>query len=117
LEYKTDLFYYVTGGVMPWDWGVQNGFGDTTGLLRNAFNKNPYMKVMVAASYFDLATPYFAAEYTFNHMGLHPEMHKNVIWNFYEAGHMLYIDSDAIAKFKHDISEFMAGALPKTAIP
>jgi carboxypeptidase C (cathepsin A) len=117
LNYKTDLYYYVSGGIMPWDWGVQNGFGDTTSLLRNAFAKNPYMKVMVAASYYDLATPYFAAEYTFNHMGLHPEMHKNVTWNFYEAGHMLYIDGESIAKFKHDISEFMAGAMPKQAVP
>jgi carboxypeptidase C (cathepsin A) len=117
LGYKTDLYYYVSGGIQPWDWGVQNGFGDTTSLLRNAFAKNPYMKVMVAASYYDLATPYFAAEYTFNHMGLHPEMHRNVIWNFYEAGHMLYIDGDSIAKFKHDISEFMSGAIPKAPVP
>jgi carboxypeptidase C (cathepsin A) len=113
LGYKTDLNYFVSGGIQPWDWQVQNGFGDTTSLLRNAFVKNPYMKVMVAASYFDLATPYFAIEYTFNHMGLHPEMHKNVTWDFYEAGHMLYIDSDSGAKLKHDISEWIASALPK----
>jgi carboxypeptidase C (cathepsin A) len=112
LAYKTDLMYYVSGGIMPWDYGVQNGFGDTTALLRNAFTKNPYMKVMVAASYYDLATPYFAAQYTFNHMGLHPEMHKNIVWNFYQAGHMMYIDSDSKAKLKHDIAEYMAGAMP-----
>ena len=41
------------------------------------------MKVMVAASYFDLATPYFAVQHTFNHMGLNAEMHKNITWNFY----------------------------------
>ena len=113
LNYSTDLFYYVSGGIQPWDWNVQNGFAETTGLLRNAFVKNPYLKVMVAASYYDLATPYFAVEYTFNHMGLHPEMHKNVTWNFYQAGHMLYIDSDSGAKLKHDISEWIASALPR----
>jgi carboxypeptidase C (cathepsin A) len=116
LGYKTDLYYYVSGGIQPWDWGVQNGFGDTTSLLRTAFAKNPYMKVMVAASYFDLATPYFAIEHTFNHMGLNPEMHKNVIWNYYLAGHMLYIDNDSAAKLKHDIGEFLAGSLPKDGI-
>ena len=68
---------------------------------------------MVAASYFDLATPYFAIEYTFNHMGLNPEMHKSITWDFYQAGHMLYIDSDSGAKLKHDISEWFASALPK----
>jgi len=113
LGYKTDMFYYPTGGIQPWDYGAQNAFGDTTAMLRNAMAKNPYMKVMVAAGYFDLATPYYAVEYTFNHMGLSPEMHKNITWNFYQSGHMLYIDSDSHTKLKHDIVEFISSALPK----
>jgi len=113
LGYKTDLYYYPTGGIQPWDYGVQNGFGDTTSLLRNAMAKNPYMKVMVAAGYFDLATPYYAVEYSFNHMGLNPEMHKNITWNFYQAGHMLYIDSDSHTKLKRDVGEFISNSLPK----
>jgi carboxypeptidase C (cathepsin A) len=113
LGYKTDMFYYPSGGVQPWDYQVQNGFGDTTSLLHNAMVKNPYMKVMIAAGYFDLATPYYAVEYTFNHMGLSPEMHKNITWDFYQAGHMLYIDSDSHAKLKHDFGEFLSGAMPK----
>jgi carboxypeptidase C (cathepsin A) len=113
LGYKTDLYYYPSGGVQPWDYGSGNSFGDTTALLRNAMVKNPYMKVMIAAGYFDLATPYYAVEYTFNHMGLLPEMHKRITWDFYQSGHMLYIDSDSHAKLKHDFGEFVAGALPK----
>jgi carboxypeptidase C (cathepsin A) len=115
LGYKTDLYYYVSGGVQPWDYGVQNGFGDTTAMLRNAMTKNPYMKVMIAAGYYDLATPYFAVEHTFNHMGLHPEMHDRIKFDYYQAGHMLYIDSDSHAKMKKDFGDFMAGALPKDA--
>jgi carboxypeptidase C (cathepsin A) len=117
LGYKTDLYYYPSGGVQPWDYGVQNGFGDTTSMLRNAMVRNPYMKVMIAAGYFDLATPYFAVEYTFNHMGLHPEMRKHITWDFYQAGHMLYIDSDQHAKLKHDFTEFISGAMPKADAP
>jgi len=112
LGYKTDLFYHVSGGIMTWDWGVQNGFAESSTLLRNAFAKNPYMKVMVAASYYDLATPYFAAQYTFNHMGLNAEMHKNIVWNYYQAGHMMYIDSDSRAKLKKDMADFIKSALP-----
>lgn len=111
LGYKTDMFYYPTGGIQPWDYGVQNGFGDTTAMLRNAMVKNPYMKVMVAASYFDMATPYYAVTYTFNHMGLHPEMHKRISFDFYQAGHMLYIDRDSRAKLKHDFAEFVSSAV------
>ncbi len=113
LGYKTDMYYYTTGGIQPWDYGSGNSFGDTTALLRDAMTKNPYMKVMIAAGYFDLATPYYAVEYTFNHMGLLPEMHKRITWDFYQSGHMLYIDSDSHTKLKHDFSEFVAGALPK----
>jgi carboxypeptidase C (cathepsin A) len=114
LGYKTDMFYYPSGGIQPWDYQVQNGFGDTTSLLREAMAKNPYMKVMICAGYYDLATPYYAVQYTFNHMGLHPEMHKNINWGFYPAGHMLYIDSDSHSKLKKDFSEFLTSALPKS---
>ncbi len=113
LGYKTDMFYYPSGGIQPWDYGVQNGFGDTTAMLRNAMVKNPYMKVMVAAGYYDLATPYYAVEHTFNHMGLSPEMHKQITWDFYQSGHMLYIDSDSHAKLKKDFSDFIQSCLPK----
>ncbi len=115
LGYKTDMYYYPSGGIQPWDYGVQNGFGDTTSMLHNAMTKNPYMKVMVAAAYFDMATPYYAVEYTFNHMGLHPEMHKNITWQFYQSGHMLYIDSDQHTKLKHDFTEFLNSAMPRDA--
>ncbi len=112
LNYKTDMFYYTSGGTQPWNYDVQNGFGDTTAMLRTAMVKNPYMKVMVAAAYFDLATPYYAVEYTFSHMGLSPEMHKNITWDFYQSGHMLYIDSDAHVKLKSDIANFYQQAIP-----
>ena len=104
---------FLTGRVQPWDYGVQNGFGDTTSMLKNALTKNPYMKVLVAAGYYDLATPFFAVEYTFNHMGLNPDMHKRISWAYYQSGHMLYIDADSHTKLKHDVGEFLSSALPK----
>ena len=111
LEYKTDLQH--GGGILPWDWGASNRYADITNLFRNVFFKNPYMKVLVMASYYDLATPYFAADYSLNHMGLHPEMHKNISWQFYHAGHMLYTDKVAHAKMKQDIANFYRAAVPQ----
>lgn len=111
LGYKSDSVYYVSGGIMPWDWGVQNSYADTSNMLRNAFAKNPHLKVLVCAGYYDLATPYFAAEYTLNHMGIHPEMHANISWQFYQAGHMMYIDRESHAKLKRDISDFMRASV------
>jgi carboxypeptidase C (cathepsin A) len=113
LNYKTDMNYYVSGGIMPWDWGSQNNFVDTGVMLRNAFAKNPHLKVMVCAGYFDLATPFFGAEYTFDHMGLSPEMRRNVSFQYYTAGHMMYIDRESHDKLKRDITEFIHNTMPE----
>jgi carboxypeptidase C (cathepsin A) len=112
LGYKTDMMYYVLDGIMPWDYGVQNNFAETGSMLYNAFAKNPHMKLMVCAGYYDLATPYFAAQYNLDHIGLHPEMMKNITWQFYPAGHMMYIDKESHVKLKHDITEFIQSAMP-----
>jgi carboxypeptidase C (cathepsin A) len=112
LNFKTDMTYYVSGGTVGWDWGVQNGYVETGSLLRNAFTKNPHLKLLVCAGYYDLACPYFDAEYALNHIGIHPETQKNISWAFYEAGHMMYIDRKAHAKLKKDIASFMQQNVP-----
>jgi carboxypeptidase C (cathepsin A) len=112
LGYKTDLIYYVSGGIQPWDWGVQNNFAETGSLLRNAFAKNPHMKVLVCSGYYDLATPYFAAEYTLSHIGIPSDRHKDITWQYYEAGHMMYIDRGSHAKLKRDIVDFISKSVP-----
>jgi carboxypeptidase C (cathepsin A) len=111
LGYKTDMVYYVSGGIMPWDWGVQNGYADTSNSLRNAFAKNPHLKVLVCQGYYDLATPYFAAEYTLNHLGIEPASRANISWQFYQAGHMMYIDKESHAKLKRDVADFMRSSV------
>ncbi len=49
------------------------------------------MKVFVAEGYYDMATPYFAAEYTLSHMRLDPSARSNITIKRYEAGHMMYM--------------------------
>src|SRR5580765_5338165 len=74
LGYKTDLEYYILGGgiTSPWNWGTNNNYVDTSVALRNALAKNPYLKVFVAMGYYDMATPYYAVEYTINHISIDP---------------------------------------------
>jgi carboxypeptidase C (cathepsin A) len=111
LGYKTDLEYYILGGgiTTPWDWG--SGFPDTSEDLRQAFAKNPYMKLYVASGHFDLATPYFATQYTLAHMGLDPTQRRNIQTGEYEAGHMMYVDTSQLEKLKREVAGFIAGAL------
>lgn len=110
LGYETDLAYEVFKGIKkPWDWGsAGEGHPDTSEAMRSALAKNPYMKVFVASGYFDLATPFFATEYTLRHMGLDPEVRNNVTTREYEAGHMMYINVSCLSRLRDDVRAFVA---------
>jgi carboxypeptidase C (cathepsin A) len=115
LGYKSDSDYYILGGGFrfdEWDWGVQRGgFPDTAQSLKDAFDKNPFMKLFVGSGYFDLATPYFATQYTLNHMAFDSAQHARVTLGYYGAGHMMYIQDSSLAELKKNVSAFMANAL------
>ena len=115
LGYHTDVPYHVLGGERKlwetWDWGsAGDGYPDTSEALRSAFVKNPHMRVFVASGYYDLATPYFATEYTLAHTGLDEELRGNVVTHEYEAGHMMYIHEESLLKLKADVDAFLAPA-------
>jgi carboxypeptidase C (cathepsin A) len=115
LGYKSDLEYYILGGGFrfdEWDWGVQRGgFPDTAQALKDAFDKNPFMKLFVGSGYYDLATPYFATQYTLNHMNLDADQHKRVTLGYYGAGHMMYIQDSSLGELKKDVGTFIANSL------
>ncbi|HSB26559.1 MAG TPA: hypothetical protein VLE19_01830, partial [Pyrinomonadaceae bacterium] len=112
LGYKTDLEYYILGGgIGPWNWGTNNNYVDTSTALRNALAKNPYLKVFVAMGYYDMATPYYAVEYTLSHISIDPLLLKNVSKSYYEAGHMMYIDEKSLGKLHGDIDKFMQDSM------
>jgi carboxypeptidase C (cathepsin A) len=115
LGYKSDLEYYILGGGFrfdEWDWGVQRGgFPDTAESLKDAFDKNPFMKLFIGSGYFDLATPYFGTQYTINHMGLNADEHQRISLGYYAAGHMMYIQDTSLGELKKDISNFIQKAL------
>ena len=114
LAYKTDTIYHILGGgIAPWDYGSPNGFADTSQALGDAFAKNPEMRLFVASGFYDLATPYFATQYTLSHMGLDAEQRARISTGQYEAGHMMYIHEGELARLKQDVSKFLAGALAK----
>ena len=52
---------------------------------------NPHMKVLITSGYYDMATPYYATEYTFSHMDIESTLKRNVAVEYYAAGHMMYL--------------------------
>ncbi|MBV9767441.1 MAG: peptidase S10 [Acidobacteriaceae bacterium] len=113
LNYKTDMPYYTTayqtwGPAMKWDWGsAGEGFPDTASALRAAVVKNSYLKVRVLEGYYDLATPYYAANYTMDHLDLSPRYRNNISYATFDSGHMVYLDLDSLRKMKENVASFI----------
>jgi carboxypeptidase C (cathepsin A) len=118
LNYKSDMpyrvFAYDEPGFQSWDWGnAEKGFPSTAGGLRSAMIKNPYMKILVMEGYYDLATPFAAANWTMDHLELDAQYRQNVSYATYNSGHMVYIDRAEHNKMKKDLVDFMEKCLPK----
>jgi len=109
LGYKSDLEYTVFDGIKkPWDWGnAVDGPADTSEALRAAMARNPHMKVFIASGYYDLATPYFATEWTLAHMGINPTLRANITTAEYQAGHMMYIHEGSLRQLRADVHGFI----------
>ena len=113
LGYRSDVEYYILGGGItgPWNFGEANNYADTSNRMKAAMSKNPFMKIMICQGYYDMATPFFAAEYTVSALNLDPSLRKNISFQYYEAGHMMYIDVRQLKKLHDDAASFIAGAL------
>lgn len=114
LGYESDVEYYILGGgIGRWNQNAEGEYVNVSDSLRAAFARNPHMKVYLGAGFYDMATPYFAAYYTLDHMGLAPEVKANVRIHEYEAGHMYYIHVPSLAATKKHITAFLDWATPK----
>lgn len=106
LKWTKDDHYKILTDVGPWDYGKTNQYLNVAETLRSVMTKNQYLRVFVGNGYYDLATPFFATEYTFNHLGLDDSLMDHVTMKYYDAGHMMYIYRPALIKLKQDLSVF-----------
>lgn len=114
LNFESDLPYEVLNPkVWPWSYAQnENNYVNVAETLRRSMNTNHFLKIHVANGYYDLATPYYATRYTFDHMGLDPILRSNISMSYYAAGHMMYIHIPSLVELKANLVQFIQSALP-----
>ena len=115
LKFESDLPYeFLTGRVRPWNYApYENRYVNVAETLRRAMTQNQFLRIFVGKGYYDLATPFFAADYTFDHLGLDPTLRAHISGGYYEAGHMMYVHHDSLVKLKQDLAQFIQASTPK----
>jgi carboxypeptidase C (cathepsin A) len=110
-EYK--ILNMDTNQSWKWERKGHLGFPNTAPDLREAMIQNPHLNVLFANGIFDLATPFFAAEYTAHHLNLPAEIQENIDFVYYEAGHMMYFHRPSHVKLTKDIFRFFSKSIAK----
>jgi carboxypeptidase C (cathepsin A) len=110
LKFENDLPYNTLAGLyMNWGWNeFANKYANVSETLRKAMRMNPHLRLFVASGYYDLATPHFASDYTFNHLNLDQARAKDITTRYYDAGHMMYIHQPSLAAMAKDMRAFIA---------
>ena len=117
LGYQTDLTYRLSareGDDFKWDWthkgpdGRSQNVADVTADLSAAMRINPHLRLLSLNGYFDMATPFFSTERDLKHMMLEPALRPNLQFHYYPAGHMAYLNPDALHMMRVDLERFYA---------
>lgn len=90
-----------------WNWVAPTTSAD----LQDALTQNPKMRVLVGAGYFDMATPFGAAEWTFSHLNLQPALQSHVKFAYFDSGHMVYLNPQARHQFHAALDRFYDSTL------
>jgi len=117
LNANKDLTYTPMAATRPnfkWDWRHNGNVIWNADLavstlpdMTSAMKRNPNLKFLILNGYYDVATVFYGVEYSINHMGLDPELKKNIIMKYYESGHALYVHAPSRPKIKNDIDAFI----------
>jgi carboxypeptidase C (cathepsin A) len=122
LGFKTDMPYRLSArDAKGWTWnwkhdsplrgGGQQNNPNTAVDLAAAMRGNPYLQVLSMNGWYDMATPFFGTENDLGHMMLEPAQQRNLSFTYYPAGHMTYLNPEALVAMKRDLSAWYDRAL------
>jgi carboxypeptidase C (cathepsin A) len=110
LKFGENLTYKPSAREPGWNWELKHrvpGAGYPEGSvnvmtdLANTLKLNTKMHVLLMGGYYDLGTLYFGAEYEMKHLPIPDSLQKNIEYKFFETGHMVYVNEQAL-KGLHD---------------
>ncbi|WP_375541755.1 peptidase S10 [Paraburkholderia sp. CNPSo 3281] len=82
---------------------------DTLPDLLGAIQLNPQLKVLAENGFHDLATPFFNTEKQLARLQTVAGLSPNLQVNFFQGGHMIYLDDVARPKMKADLVSYYGG--------
>ncbi len=116
LKYETELPYRQSArdaAGWTWNWkhaapgpGQPQNNPNTAIDLGAAMRANPYLKVLSMNGYYDMATPFFGTENDLGHMMLDRAQQANLRFTYYPAGHMTYLNPEALHQMKADLAQW-----------
>jgi carboxypeptidase C (cathepsin A) len=75
--------------------------------LATAMKIDPNLKVFMNGGYYDLATPFFAAEYELDHLPIPDRLRGNITTALYPSGHMVYAHEDSLKALHDNVAQFI----------
>lgn len=75
--------------------------------LATAMKTDPNLKVMLNGGYYDLATPFFAAQYEMRHLPIPDSLRQNISYHWYPSGHMVYAHVPSLKLLHDNVAAFI----------
>ncbi|MFC5742313.1 S10 family peptidase [Dyella tabacisoli] len=115
LKFGDGRGYRLFADVDHWDFshkapGSSDALQQSTNVMPDlamAMKTNPGLKVSLHGGYYDLATPYYAADYEMHHLPIPTTLQNNISYAWYPSGHMVYAHEDSLKQLHDNVAHFI----------
>ena len=109
LGFHTDMPYKDLSIDVNNAWSFPTDFGTAfsqENVLYEIMSKNRFLKIWVLCGYYDLATPFYSAEWDFDHVFVNDDREANIQFTYYPSGHMIYLHEPSLAQFRKEAEKW-----------
>ena len=107
LGFETDRPFEPLSLDVNMKWSLPDGvYVSQEEVIYNCMSRNPFLKVWVLCGYYDGATPFYAAEWVYDHVFINENREENLQFTYYPSGHMIYMEKDSFDKLRKDAEEW-----------